>query len=180
MASLASKATANGEIKAETPKLVEVKKAKSAPVTPKSKMYTMEPLYKNEALNPSAGNMYRVSSIYDGMMYNENNSQPAEPKVEKPNKNAKANKATSKNQEASVNSAESSIISKLDIVVGKVLSVKKHPDAESLYIEQIDIGESEPRTVVSGLVNFMQPDEIDGKLILVLKNLKPVSYFDFI
>ena len=59
--------------------------------------------------------------------------------------------------------------------VGKVLSVKKHPDADSLYIETIDVGEPEPRQVVSGLVKFMKPEEIDGKLLLVLKNLKPVA-----
>jgi tRNA-binding EMAP/Myf-like protein len=35
------------------------------------------------------------------------------------------------------------------------ITVKKHPDADSLYIEQIDVGEAEPRTVVSGLVNYI-------------------------
>lgn len=34
-------------------------------------------------------------------------------------------------------------------------TVKKHPDADSLYVEQIDVGEAEPRTVVSGLVNYI-------------------------
>lgn len=34
-------------------------------------------------------------------------------------------------------------------------TVKLHPDADSLYVETIDIGEPEPRTVVSGLVKYM-------------------------
>ena len=43
-------------------------------------------------------------------------------------------------------------VTKLDIRVGKILSVESHPDADSLYIEQIDLGEPEgPRTIVSGL-----------------------------
>lgn len=33
--------------------------------------------------------------------------------------------------------------------------VKLHPDADSLYVETIDIGEAEPRTVVSGLVKYI-------------------------
>lgn len=70
-----------------------------------------------------------------------------------------------------------SLISKLDICVGKILDVKRHPDADSLYVEQIDVGEEKPREVVSGLVKFMSEDEIRGKMVLILKNLKPVRYF---
>ena len=80
-----------------------------------------------------------------------------------------------------------SIISKLDIVVGKILDVRKHPDADTLYIEDIECGEEIPRLVVSGLVKFMTPEQMkvrflnpanltaQGKLVLILKNLKPAS-----
>jgi tRNA-binding EMAP/Myf-like protein len=41
---------------------------------------------------------------------------------------------------------------RLDIRVGKVLKAEKHPEADSLYIEQIDCGDADgPRTIVSGL-----------------------------
>jgi tRNA-binding EMAP/Myf-like protein len=46
-------------------------------------------------------------------------------------------------------------VSRLDIRVGIIMDVKKHPDADSLYVEQIDVGEPAPRTVVSGLVKFI-------------------------
>jgi len=46
-------------------------------------------------------------------------------------------------------------VSRLDIRVGLITDVKKHPDADSLYVEQIDVGEPTPRTVVSGLVKFI-------------------------
>jgi aminoacyl tRNA synthase complex-interacting multifunctional protein 1 len=34
-----------------------------------------------------------------------------------------------------------------DIRVGKILNVKKHEDADSLYVEEIDVGEETPRTI---------------------------------
>ena len=33
----------------------------------------------------------------------------------------------------------------LDIRVGRIISVEPHPNAESLYLEQIDLGEGQPR-----------------------------------
>lgn len=33
----------------------------------------------------------------------------------------------------------------LELRVGKIVAVKRHPDADSLYVEQIDVGESAPR-----------------------------------
>jgi len=37
---------------------------------------------------------------------------------------------------------------RLDIRVGKVVEATKHPDADALYVEKIDLGEAEPRTVL--------------------------------
>ncbi|OCF32434.1 methionine-tRNA ligase, beta subunit [Kwoniella heveanensis BCC8398] len=65
--------------------------------------------------------------------------------------------------------------SMIDMRVGKVLDVKRHPDADSLYVESIDVGEAEPRTVCSGLVKYMTEDEIRGATIIVICNLKPVT-----
>lgn len=63
--------------------------------------------------------------------------------------------------------------SRLDIRVGKVVSVEKHPEADSLYLEKIDVGEAEPRTVVSGLVAFVPASELQDRLVVLLCNLKP-------
>ncbi|KAL7421128.1 G4 quadruplex nucleic acid binding protein [Cryptotrichosporon argae] len=65
--------------------------------------------------------------------------------------------------------------SMIDMRVGKVLDVKRHPDADSLYVESIDVGEPEPRQVCSGLVKYMTEDEIRGATIIVICNLKPVA-----
>ncbi|KAJ3322781.1 hypothetical protein HDV06_002642 [Boothiomyces sp. JEL0866] len=65
--------------------------------------------------------------------------------------------------------------SRLDIRVGKIVSVERHPDAESLYVEQIDLGEDQPRTVVSGLVKYMTEADLNGKTVVLLCNLKPAK-----
>lgn len=39
-------------------------------------------------------------------------------------------------------------VRRLDFRVGRILSVKKHPDADSLYVEEVDVGEGKARTVV--------------------------------
>ncbi|KAK4336632.1 hypothetical protein RND71_043744 [Anisodus tanguticus] len=63
--------------------------------------------------------------------------------------------------------------SRLNLLVGRVIEVNKHPDAEKLYVEKIDLGEKEPRTVVSGLVDYVDSDKFLNKLVVVLCNLKP-------
>ncbi|CAG9117161.1 unnamed protein product [Plutella xylostella] len=65
--------------------------------------------------------------------------------------------------------------SKLDIRVGHIVEVSKHPEADGLYVEKIDLGEEEPRTVVSGLVNFVPIEEMQNRDVVVLCNLKPAK-----
>lgn len=65
--------------------------------------------------------------------------------------------------------------SKLDIRVGKILNVEKHPEADSLYVETIDVGEEKPRTVVSGLVKYMKESDLLEKYVCLLCNLKPAK-----
>ncbi|KAK4333748.1 tRNA-aminoacylation cofactor ARC1 [Rhodotorula toruloides] len=63
----------------------------------------------------------------------------------------------------------------IDLRVGKIVDVKVHPDADSLYVEQIDVGEAEPRTVVSGLVKYKTLDEMRNATLITVCNLKPAS-----
>lgn len=47
-------------------------------------------------------------------------------------------------------------VSRLELRVGVIVKAWKHPDADSLYVEVIDLGEEGgPRTVVSGLVKHI-------------------------
>jgi len=64
---------------------------------------------------------------------------------------------------------------RLDIRIGKIVEVSRHPDAEKLYVEKIDLGEPSPRTIVSGLVDFVPEDKMLNRLVVVLCNLKPAK-----
>ncbi|MCO5580923.1 hypothetical protein L7F22_034796 [Adiantum nelumboides] len=66
-------------------------------------------------------------------------------------------------------------ITRLDIRVGKILTAQKHPDADSLYVEEIDVGEPTPRTVVSGLVKYIPLEAMQNRMVCVLCNLKPAT-----
>ena len=63
---------------------------------------------------------------------------------------------------------------KLDLVVGKILECKKHPNADKLLISQVDIG-SEVRQVISGIAKYYKPEELVGKKVIVVRNLKEAN-----
>ncbi|XP_059153104.1 aminoacyl tRNA synthase complex-interacting multifunctional protein 1-like [Physella acuta] len=66
-------------------------------------------------------------------------------------------------------------ISKLDLRVGKIVAVEKHPDADSLYVEQVDVGEGKNRTVVSGLVKHVPINAMKDRIAVFMCNLKPAK-----
>lgn len=66
-------------------------------------------------------------------------------------------------------------IVRLDIRVGQIKSVKKHPSADSLYLEEIDLGEEKVRQVVSGLVAFVPIEQMQDARVICLCNLKPAK-----
>ena len=61
---------------------------------------------------------------------------------------------------------------KIDLRVAKVLEAKPHPDADKLLILQVDTGD-EKRQIVAGIKGYYQPEDLVGKSIIVVKNLKP-------
>ncbi|KAK3840721.1 MAG: hypothetical protein JOS17DRAFT_712177 [Linnemannia elongata] len=63
----------------------------------------------------------------------------------------------------------------IDLRVGRILKVEKHPDADSLYVETVDIGEAEPRTVVSGLVKHIPIEQMENRWLVCVCNLKPAT-----
>jgi len=81
-------------------------------------------------------------------------------------------KPAKKQQTAAVDD-NSPLVTQLDIRVGKIISAEKHPDADSLYLEKIDFGEQEPRTVISGLAGLVPLNELQDRMVVCLCNLKP-------
>ncbi len=58
--------------------------------------------------------------------------------------------------------------------VALIKEVSKHPKADKLFIEKISFGDEE-RTIVSGLVGHYEPEELVGKKVIVVSNLKPAK-----
>jgi methionyl-tRNA synthetase len=65
--------------------------------------------------------------------------------------------------------------SKLDLRVAEILEVKDHPNADKLYLINIDIGALGKRELVAGLKKHYQPDELIGKKIIIVSNLEPAT-----
>lgn len=64
--------------------------------------------------------------------------------------------------------------SKLDLRVAEVVSVEDHPNADKLYVLNVKVGQSE-RTVVSGIKDHYTKDELVGKKLILIANLKPIK-----
>uniref|UniRef100_A0A4W5RRR8 Aminoacyl tRNA synthetase complex interacting multifunctional protein 1a n=1 Tax=Hucho hucho TaxID=62062 RepID=A0A4W5RRR8_9TELE len=95
----------------------------------------------------------------------------SEGKKNKPEKKGKKGekKPAAPQEEAKVD------VSRLDMRVGRIITAEKHPDADSLYVEQVDMGEAAPRTVVSGLVKHIPIDQMQNRMAVLLCNLKPAK-----
>lgn len=61
----------------------------------------------------------------------------------------------------------------LDIRVGRIIKAWRHEEADSLYVEEVDVGEAEPRIICSGLVKYVPLDFLQDRSVVVLANLKP-------
>ena len=67
---------------------------------------------------------------------------------------------------------EFSDFEKVEMVVGKVLECKKHPDADKILVFQVDFG-YEQRQILSGVAQYYKPEELVGKKVIAVMNLKP-------
>lgn len=63
-------------------------------------------------------------------------------------------------------------ISQIDFRVGEIKSCEKHPESDKLLVEQIDIGEEAPRQICSGIGKFFDPEQVVGKRVVIVSNLK--------
>ena len=69
---------------------------------------------------------------------------------------------------------ESVFRKKIALRVARIENVEKHPKADKLYIETVDTG-TEKRQIVSGLVPYYSPEELQGRNIILVSNLKPAK-----
>ncbi|KAH6659877.1 hypothetical protein BKA67DRAFT_31699 [Truncatella angustata] len=105
--------------------------------------------------------------------------QQQKPKKEKKEKQPKPQKAPA--------AAAAPTPALIDLRVGHILKAIKHPEADSLYVSTIAMGDKEAtedyveyegqicRTVCSGLNGLVPLEEMQGRKVVVVANLKPVK-----
>lgn len=62
---------------------------------------------------------------------------------------------------------------KVDLRVGEVLTAERIPKADKLLLLTVNIGEEKPRQILAGIAQFYSPEQLLGRKIAVVANLKP-------
>ncbi len=63
---------------------------------------------------------------------------------------------------------------KVSLLTGQIVEAAKHPDADKLYVLQVQVGDT-LRQIVSGIAKYFSAEELVGKRVVVVANLKPAK-----
>jgi methionyl-tRNA synthetase len=63
---------------------------------------------------------------------------------------------------------------KMDIRIAKIIKAEKHPNADKLLKLQVDLG-AEQRQVIAGIAEHYSPEDLVGKTVSIVANLKPAK-----
>ncbi len=125
-----------------------------------------------------AGDKVGVGEVLFARMDEKKKLLEINPELAEEDQPKKAKKKTQKNKKAKepveVKEIEFDDFMKVQMKVGEVLSCEKHPDADKLLVSKIKVGE-EVRQIVSGIASFYSPEEMVGKKLIVVTNLKPIK-----
>ena len=97
--------------------------------------------------------------------------KPLFPRIEEEKKQEQAKPVQKPKQNKPLTAEE--VPAEMDIRAAKIIDVQNHPDADSLYVLQVDAGEGEPRTICSGLRASYKAEELKDRMIVLFANLKP-------
>ena len=61
---------------------------------------------------------------------------------------------------------------KLELVVAQIKEVKEHPNADRLYVIQVDTG-TEVKQIVAGIRKSYTPEQLVGRRVVIVNNLEP-------
>jgi methionyl-tRNA synthetase len=62
---------------------------------------------------------------------------------------------------------------KVELRVGEVLTAERIPKADKLLRLTVDVGEAQPRQILAGIAQYYEPEQLLGRKIAVVANLKP-------
>jgi methionyl-tRNA synthetase len=106
-------------------------------------------------------------------------AEPAK-EAKKEGKGAKAEKKAAEPKPAEAKAAEDAPgeieigdFGKVVLKVGKVLAAERVPKADKLLKLTVDLGEGQPRTICSGIAEAYAPEQVQGRGVVVVANLKP-------
>lgn len=126
------------------------------------------------ALSPDFDNLEPGTEVsIGGILFNK---IPTEEEKQKQNEASVANAQPTKAKPTKI---ATPLFASLDIRVGVITKVWKHPESEKLYCEEINVGEDEPKQIASGLQAFYSLEEMLNRKVLVLLNLKPAKMGGF-
>ncbi|MFN7021298.1 MAG: methionine--tRNA ligase subunit beta [Phycisphaerales bacterium] len=61
----------------------------------------------------------------------------------------------------------------VDLRVARIVKAENHPSADKLLKLQLDDGSGTPRQICAGIRGYYQPEELVGRLIIIVANLEP-------
>jgi len=73
-----------------------------------------------------------------------------------------------------LSAAKENVVDRFDLRVAQIVGIKDHPNADNLYVLDVDIG-GERRQVVAGIRKNYTKDQLRGRKIVVLVNLEPAT-----
>jgi methionyl-tRNA synthetase len=76
-------------------------------------------------------------------------------------------------KEEDVNYIDFEDFMKVEMKTGKVVAIEDHPNADKLYVVTIEDGPESTRTVCAGLKGIYEKDQLLGKQVVFVANLKP-------
>ncbi|TVM20033.1 methionine--tRNA ligase [Oceanidesulfovibrio indonesiensis] len=125
-----------------------------------------------EGLAPG-GALAKVSNLFPRVDWEKQKDEAPEPEESKSKKGKQETRKPKEEQPEGVAFIEFGDFQKLDLRVGTVIGGDKHPDADKLLRLEVDLGELGTRQVIAGLAEFFTPEELTGRQVVVVANLKP-------
>jgi methionyl-tRNA synthetase len=105
-----------------------------------------------------------------------NDSVPVFKKLDIPELKQNNQKQENKQEQPATFTGPFADFRRLDIRVGTIVSVEDHPEAEKLYVLKVNLGEEEPRQLVTNIKSLFSKDYMMGRRLLVISNLKKAKF----
>ncbi len=62
---------------------------------------------------------------------------------------------------------------RVDLRVARVVTAENHPSADRLFVLKVDDGSGQPRQLCAGIRGAYTPEQLVGRLIVIVANLAP-------